>query len=137
MATVAAAWVYGSIWLLGREQLRGRAKDHVRWFLHIDPARRRGACVIAYASNSPLDRTPLHISAHWRGAFPWLTLSMFSETIELRGHIIDSLILPKVLDQILTHGAHFKIGEIMIGQKRADESFRAHRGLGGDKRRAG
>jgi hypothetical protein len=31
---------------------------------------------------------------------------MFSETIELRGHIIDSLILPKVLDQILTHGAN-------------------------------
>ena len=48
---------------------------------------------------------------------------MFSETIELRGHIIDSLILPKVLDQILTHGAHFKIGEITIGQKRADQSF--------------
>lgn len=48
---------------------------------------------------------------------------MFSETIELRGHIIDSLILPKVLDQILTHGAQFKIGEIKIGQKRADQSF--------------
>src|SRR5437660_3887818 len=48
---------------------------------------------------------------------------MFSETIELRGHIIDSLILPKVLDQILTHGANFKIGEIRIGQKRADQSF--------------
>jgi len=48
---------------------------------------------------------------------------MFSETIELRGHIIDSLILPKVLDQILTHGAAFKIGEIKIGQKRADQSF--------------
>src|SRR6266508_4318745 len=48
---------------------------------------------------------------------------MFSETIELRGHIIDSLILPKVLDQILTHGANFKIGEITIGQKRADQSF--------------
>ena len=48
---------------------------------------------------------------------------MFSETIELRGHIIDSLILPKVLDQILTHGAKFKIGEIKIGQKRADQSF--------------
>jgi len=48
---------------------------------------------------------------------------MFSETIELRGHIIDSLILPKVLDQILTHGANFKIGEIKIGQKRADQSF--------------
>src|SRR5207248_3026263 len=48
---------------------------------------------------------------------------MVSETIELRGHIIDSLILPKVLDQILTHGANFKIGEITIGQKRADQSF--------------
>jgi lysine-ketoglutarate reductase/saccharopine dehydrogenase-like protein (TIGR00300 family) len=48
---------------------------------------------------------------------------MFSETIELRGHIIDSLILPKVLDQILTHGANFKIGEIQIGKKRADQSF--------------
>src|SRR6266513_2690433 len=48
---------------------------------------------------------------------------MFSETIELRGHIIDSLILPKVLDQILTHGANFEIGEIRIGKKRADQSF--------------
>jgi lysine-ketoglutarate reductase/saccharopine dehydrogenase-like protein (TIGR00300 family) len=48
---------------------------------------------------------------------------MISETIELRGHIIDSLILPKVLDQILTHGANFKIGEIKIGERRADQSF--------------
>jgi lysine-ketoglutarate reductase/saccharopine dehydrogenase-like protein (TIGR00300 family) len=48
---------------------------------------------------------------------------MFSETIELRGHIIDSLILPKVLDQILTRGANFKIVEIKIGQRRADQSF--------------
>ena len=48
---------------------------------------------------------------------------MFSETVELRGHIIDSLILPKVLDQILTRGANFKIGEIKIGQQRVDQSF--------------
>jgi lysine-ketoglutarate reductase/saccharopine dehydrogenase-like protein (TIGR00300 family) len=48
---------------------------------------------------------------------------MFSETIELRGHIIDSLILPKVLDQILTSGGNFKIAEIKIGEKRADQSF--------------
>src|ERR1700751_2250772 len=48
---------------------------------------------------------------------------MFSETIELRGHIIDSLILPKVLDQILTHGGNFKITEVQIGRKRADKSF--------------
>ena len=48
---------------------------------------------------------------------------MFSETVVLRGHIIDSLILPKVLDQILTHGGDFKIGEIRIGQNRVDQSF--------------
>lgn len=48
---------------------------------------------------------------------------MFSETVELRGHIIDSLILPKVLDQILTKDGSFKIGEIKIGQNRVDQSY--------------
>lgn len=48
---------------------------------------------------------------------------MVSEIIELRGHIIDSLILPKVLDQILTRGATFKIAEIKVGQNRVDQSF--------------
>jgi lysine-ketoglutarate reductase/saccharopine dehydrogenase-like protein (TIGR00300 family) len=48
---------------------------------------------------------------------------MFSETIELRGHIIDSLILPKVLDEILRAGGNFKIREIKIGEKRADQSY--------------
>jgi len=48
---------------------------------------------------------------------------MFSETIELRGHFIDSLTLPKVLDQIVTQGASFNIVEFKIGQKRVDQSF--------------
>jgi lysine-ketoglutarate reductase/saccharopine dehydrogenase-like protein (TIGR00300 family) len=48
---------------------------------------------------------------------------MPSETIELRGHIIDSLILPKVLDEIIARKASFKIGEIRIGEQRADQSF--------------
>ncbi|MEP6603268.1 MAG: hypothetical protein ABJB69_04915 [Spartobacteria bacterium] len=47
---------------------------------------------------------------------------MVSETIALRGHIIDSLILPKVLDQILTGGASFNIVEFKIGQQRVDQS---------------
>ena len=37
---------------------------------------------------------------------------MFSEQVELRGHIIDSLILPKVLDEILTYGGSFTIRDI-------------------------
>lgn len=48
---------------------------------------------------------------------------MPTETIELRGHIIDSLILPKVLDEIIASGSSFKISEIKIGEKRADQSF--------------
>ena len=48
---------------------------------------------------------------------------MFSETVELRGHIIDSLILPKVLDTILISGGNFKIGEIRIGENRVDQSY--------------
>jgi lysine-ketoglutarate reductase/saccharopine dehydrogenase-like protein (TIGR00300 family) len=47
---------------------------------------------------------------------------MFSEQIELRGHIIDSLILPKVLDEILSHGGSFTIREVKIGKQRHDSS---------------
>lgn len=42
--------------------------------------------------------------------------------IEVSGHIIDSLILPKVLDTITTAGGAFVIKDISIGQGRADPS---------------
>src|SRR5881397_2052306 len=48
---------------------------------------------------------------------------MFSEQIELRGHIIDSLTLPKVLDEILTNGGTFTIREVKIGGQRHDPSY--------------
>lgn len=48
---------------------------------------------------------------------------MFSESVELRGHIIDSFTLPKVLDAILDAGGEFKIMEMKIGQQRVDQSF--------------
>ncbi|PWU11347.1 MAG: TIGR00300 family protein [Verrucomicrobia bacterium] len=48
---------------------------------------------------------------------------MFSEQIELHGHIIDSLILPKVLDEILTYGGTFTIREVKIGKQRHDPSY--------------
>src|SRR5436189_4866839 len=55
---------------------------------------------------------------------------MFSEQIELRGHIIDSLILPKVLDEILTNGGSFTIREIKIGKQRHDASYACIDGFG-------
>ncbi|MFX8137446.1 hypothetical protein ABTL00_19665, partial [Acinetobacter baumannii] len=37
--------------------------------------------------------------------------------------IIDSLLLPKVLDQILTHGGSYTIKDIRIGSGPSDPSF--------------
>ena len=44
----------------------------------------------------------------------------FVEDIELDGHIIDSLLLPKVLDEILKRGGTFTIKEITLGQRQVD-----------------
>jgi lysine-ketoglutarate reductase/saccharopine dehydrogenase-like protein (TIGR00300 family) len=45
------------------------------------------------------------------------------EEVEIQGHIIDSLLLPKVLDEILTRGGAYEIKEIRVGQGREDPSF--------------
>ena len=47
----------------------------------------------------------------------------FVEEIELRGHIIDSLLLPKVLDRITATGGEFHIKDIAVGQHRSDPSY--------------
>ncbi len=44
------------------------------------------------------------------------------EEVEVRGHIIDSLILPKVLDCITAAGGAFQIKHITVGQNRSDPS---------------
>jgi hypothetical protein len=45
------------------------------------------------------------------------------EEVEISGHIIDSLILPKVLDSITAGGGKFRITNINIGQNRHDPSY--------------
>jgi lysine-ketoglutarate reductase/saccharopine dehydrogenase-like protein (TIGR00300 family) len=47
----------------------------------------------------------------------------FVEEVQLQGHIIDSLLLPKVLDEILTGGGSYVIKEIQVGQRQDDPSF--------------
>ena len=44
------------------------------------------------------------------------------EEVELHGHIIDSLLLPKVLDEILTRGGTFVMKEVKIGERQSDPS---------------
>src|SRR5581483_843975 len=51
------------------------------------------------------------------------TSAPFVEEVELQGHIIDSLLLPKVLDEILTRGGAYELKEIRIGQKQTDPSY--------------
>jgi lysine-ketoglutarate reductase/saccharopine dehydrogenase-like protein (TIGR00300 family) len=45
------------------------------------------------------------------------------EEVTLQGHIIDSLLLPKVLDEILTRGGSYVLRDIRIGQRQSDASY--------------
>jgi len=47
---------------------------------------------------------------------------MVTEEIQLEGHIIDSLILSKVLDEILAFGGDFNLKDVQIGQRPGDRS---------------
>ena len=47
----------------------------------------------------------------------------FVEEVELQGHIIDSLLLPKVLDEILTRGGTYVMKEIKLGKRQIDPSY--------------
>jgi lysine-ketoglutarate reductase/saccharopine dehydrogenase-like protein (TIGR00300 family) len=47
---------------------------------------------------------------------------MAQSVVQISGHIIDSLILPKVLDLIVALGGEFEILEIQIGHRRSDRS---------------
>jgi lysine-ketoglutarate reductase/saccharopine dehydrogenase-like protein (TIGR00300 family) len=45
------------------------------------------------------------------------------EHVEMSGHIVDSLLLPKVLDAILTRGGRYHIETLRLGQRQDDPSF--------------
>src|SRR5947208_11033113 len=45
------------------------------------------------------------------------------EEVEVRGHIVDSLLLPKILDRILQMGGTFEIRDCKIGARRVDPSY--------------
>ena len=47
---------------------------------------------------------------------------MASETIEVTGHIVDSLLLAKILDSILDAGCDYEITDVAIGKTSLDPS---------------
>jgi lysine-ketoglutarate reductase/saccharopine dehydrogenase-like protein (TIGR00300 family) len=48
---------------------------------------------------------------------------LFSEQITLEGHIIDSLILPRVFDAIMDLGGDFRVEEMRVGTHKREPSF--------------
>ncbi|MDQ1619333.1 MAG: hypothetical protein QOE19_1902 [Actinomycetota bacterium] len=48
---------------------------------------------------------------------------MISETVEVRGHLIDSGVLSRVLDDILEYGGDYSIDRFEVGKSPVDESF--------------
>ena len=50
-------------------------------------------------------------------------MSKFSREIEVRGHLIDSLILTKIFDVVMDLGGEFEVLEIHIGIKKKEESY--------------
>ena len=47
----------------------------------------------------------------------------FREEVEVTGHIIDSLLLPKILDEITNLGGQFELQEVAVGQHQNDPSY--------------
>ena len=48
---------------------------------------------------------------------------MPSEIVELRGHIIDSWILPRVWDTIMDRGGNFEVEEMQVGKRKTEQSY--------------
>lgn len=46
-----------------------------------------------------------------------------SHTIQMKGHIIDSLTLTKITDLITESGSKYNVEELEIGRKESDPSF--------------
>ena len=50
-------------------------------------------------------------------------MAKYSQVIEVRGHLIDSLILTKIFDKIMDVKGEFEVQEISIGKKKNDQSY--------------
>ena len=47
----------------------------------------------------------------------------FSEIVELRGHIIDSYALPRIMDEIMDRGGVYEIEDIRVGRRKDEPSY--------------
>lgn len=47
----------------------------------------------------------------------------YSQVVELRGHIIDSLMLPRIMDELMGLGVEYEIQKFEVGQHKDDPSY--------------
>ena len=52
-----------------------------------------------------------------------MPMDALSDEIEVRGHLIDSSVLPRIFDVIMDLGGEFDVLAIDIGKKKTDPSF--------------
>ena len=50
-------------------------------------------------------------------------MKKYTQEVEVRGHLIDSMILTKIFDKIMNRGGEFEILELSVGKKKKDTSY--------------
>ncbi len=48
---------------------------------------------------------------------------LYTQVIELEGHIIDSMILPQIMDEVIDRGGDFDVQEIRVGRRKTEPSY--------------
>ncbi|MGE5619751.1 MAG: TIGR00300 family protein [Sphingomonadaceae bacterium] len=48
---------------------------------------------------------------------------LYTQVIELEGHIIDSMILPQIMDAVMDRGGDFDVQEIRVGRRKTETSY--------------
>src|SRR5207237_6896774 len=72
-------------------------------------------------------RRPAARGDQWRPAGPGgdaaVSSTVHRAQIVLEGHIIDSMILPQVMDVVMDLGGNFTVEELNVGQHKTDTSY--------------
>ncbi len=57
-------------------------------------------------------------------------MNKYSKDVEVRGHLIDSMILTKIFDNVMDLDGKFEVIKIKVGKLKTDESFAKIRVIG-------
>ncbi|MBM2810262.1 MAG: hypothetical protein HW416_1021, partial [Chloroflexi bacterium] len=87
---------------------------------------KKGDGIIAHLSGGRGTRCPASARpSQWRTSRLEATVAdlPFREVVEIRGHIIDSMILPTIFDEIMDRGGDFEVQAFDVGRKKDEPSY--------------